>query len=280
VFSRESILKGSFDRYAESTKGKKGTAEVDASFLKEIEEWRDLLARTIALRNPGLTQRELNFAVQVTIDRIIFLRICEDRGIEGYGELQALCDGANTYARLLDLYRKADQRYNSGLFHFEQERGRGEAPDTLTPSLTIDDKALKEILKRLYYPDSPYEFSVLPADILGQVYEQFLGKVIRLTAGHRAVVEDKPEVKKAGGVYYTPTYVVDYIVKNTVGTLLEGSTPKKASSLRILDPACGSGSFLIGAFQYLMDWHRDWCYGDGPQRHTKSSFSVREESGV
>ena len=84
------------------------------------------------------------------------------------------------------------------------------------------------------------------------------GKVIRLTAGHRAIIEDKPEVKKAGGVYYTPTYIVDYIVKNTVGKLLEGSTPTKAAKLRILDPACGSGSFLIGAYEYLLDWHRDW----------------------
>src|SRR5450756_2470605 len=91
-----------------------------------------------------------------------------------------------------------------------------------------------------------------------QVYEQFLGKVIRLTPGHRAVVEDKPEVKKAGGVYYTPTYIVDYIVKNTVGRLLEGLAPKQAADLRILDPACGSGSFLIGAYQCLLDWHRDW----------------------
>ena len=272
VFSRESILRGSFDRYAESTKGKKGTAEVDATFLKEIEEWRDLLARTIALRNPGVTQHELNFAVQTTIDRIIFLRICEDRGIENYGELQSLCNGTSTYARLLETFQKADRRYNSGLFHFERERGRGEAPDTLTPSLVIDDKPLKDILRRLYYPDSPYEFSVLPADILGQVYEQFLGKVIRLTAGHRAVVEDKPEVKKAGGVYYTPTYIVDYIVKHTVGRLLEGSTPKKASGLRILDPACGSGSFLIGAFQYLIDWHRDWYVEDGPKKHAKEIF--------
>src|SRR5207247_7096497 len=93
-------------------------------------------------------------------------------------------------------------------------------PDELTPTLALDDKPLKEILRGLYYPDSPYEFSVLPAEILGQVYEQFLGKVIRLTAGHQARIEDKPEVKKAGGVYYTPAYIVDYIVKLTVGKLL------------------------------------------------------------
>jgi hypothetical protein len=272
VFGRDAVWQGSFDRYAEKTKGKKGTTEVDAAFLKEIEEWRDVLARTIALRNPSLTQRELNFAVQTTIDRVIFLRICEDRGIEDYGRLQGLLNGSGTYPRLLDLFRHADQRYNSGLFHFASERGRAEAPDELTPGLTIDDKALKDILKRLYYPDSPYEFSVLPADILGQVYEQFLGKVIRLTAGHRAVVEDKPEVKKAGGVYYTPTYIVDYIVKNTVGKLLEGSTPTKASALRILDPACGSGSFLIGAYQCLLDWHRDWYEQHSPEKHRKELY--------
>ena len=224
IFSLDAILKGSFDKYVETGKGKKGTAEVDAAFLKEIESWRELLARNIALRNPSLTQRELNFAVQQTIDRIIFLRICEDRGMEEYGRLQSALNGANVYQRLCQLFRQADDKYNSGLFHFTREKDR-EEPDELTLNLTIDDNPLKDIIKGLYYPDSPYEFSVLPADILGQVYEQFLGKVIRLTDGHRAVVEDKPEVKKAGGVYYTPTYIVDYIVKNTVGTLV-GADPR------------------------------------------------------
>lgn len=268
IFSREAILKGSFDKYADSARVKKGTAEVDDVFLKEIESWREALARNIALRNPGLSQRELNFAVQTTIDRIIFLRICEDRGIEEYGRLMALQNGKNVYERLRVLFQSADERYNSGLFHFQAEKGRPEAPDTLTPGLTVDDKPLKEIFKKLYYPDSPYEFSVLSADILGQVYEQFLGKVIRLTPGHKAIVEDKPEVKKAGGVYYTPTYIVDYIVKQTVGKLLEGKTPKQASKLKILDPACGSGSFLIGAYQYLLDWHLKE-YSNNPEKHKK-----------
>src|SRR5450756_1692903 len=272
VFSREAVLQGSFDKYAEETRGKKGTAEVDDAFLKEIESWRDLIARNIALRNPALTQRELNFAVQQTIDRIIFLRICEDRGIEEYGRLMALLNGGHVYGRLFELFQRADERYNSGLFHFRKEKGRNEPADELTPVLAVDDKPLKEIIKNLYYPDSAYEFSVLPADILGQVYEQFLGKVIRLTPGHRAVVEDKPEVKKAGGVYYTPTYIVDYIVKNTVGKLLEDKTSKQAAKLRILDPACGSGSFLIGAYQYLLDWHRDWYAADGPRKHTKELY--------
>ncbi|MEW6108884.1 MAG: N-6 DNA methylase [Nitrospirota bacterium] len=281
IFSRESVLKGSFDKYAEKGKHKRGTAEVDSAFLTEIELWRDIFARNIALRNPKLSQRELNFSVQRTIDRIIFLRICEDRGIEQYGRLITLMNGANVYRRLLEFFRHADEKYNSGLFHFNKEKERHEMPDELTPVLSIDDKHLKDIIKRLYYPESPYEFSVLPADILGQVYEQFLGKVIRLTSGHRAIVEEKPEVRKAGGVYYTPTYIVDYIVKNTVGKLLlsptlkkggEGGfspanvTPKDVSKIRILDPACGSGSFLLGAYQYLLDWHRDWYLNDNPQK--------------
>jgi type I restriction-modification system DNA methylase subunit len=266
IFSHEAVLKGSFDKYAEAGKGKKGTAEVDTAFLKEIESWRELLARNLALRNPELTQRELNFSVQRTIDRIIFLRICEDRGIEDYNRLLSLVNGTNVFRRLDHFFRLADERYNSGLFHFSLEKGRNEEPDRLTPNLIIDDAPLKQIIKDLYYPDSPYEFSVLPADILGQVYEQFLGKVIRLTTGHRAVVEDKPEVKKAGGVYYTPTYIVEYIVKNTVGKLVAGKTPKQVAQIRILDPACGSGSFLINAYQNLLDWHLEWYQKNTPQK--------------
>ncbi len=265
VFSRESILKGSFDKYAESTGKKRGTTEVDDAFLEEIEEWRDKLARHIALRNKDLSALDLNHAVQVTIDRLIFLRICEDRGIEPYEQLKSLIDRDGVYAGLIDLFRDADMRYNSGLFHFKPETGRAD-PDTLTPGLILDDKVLKNIISRLYYPESPYEFSVLPADILGHVYERFLGKVIRLTPGHRAKVEEKPEVRKAGGVYYTPTYIVDYIVEQTVGKLLKGKTPKAASKFRILDPACGSGSFLLGAYQYLLDWHLEYYASHNPEK--------------
>jgi fido (protein-threonine AMPylation protein) len=273
IFTKDAVLKGSFDKYA-VTDRKRGTATVDSEFLKEIETWREALAKNLALRNPKLSVHELNFSVQRTIDRLIFLRICEDRGVEPYARLQALLNGQNIYGRLRYLYEQADDRYNSGLFHFHPEKDRAESPDDLTPRLKIDDKVLKDILGRLYYPQSPYEFSVLPTEILGQVYEQFLGKVIRLTSGHQAKVEEKPEVKKAGGVYYTPAYIVEYIVKHTVGTLCEGKTPKQMSKLRILDPACGSGSFLIGAYRYLLNYHRDWYVKDGPEKHRKELFQT------
>ena len=92
------------------------------AFLKEIESWRDMLARNLALRNPDLTQHDLNFTVQRTIDRVVFLRICEDRGIEKYGRLMSLQNGDRVYARLCEMFHRADERYNSGLFHFQKDK--------------------------------------------------------------------------------------------------------------------------------------------------------------
>ena len=203
VFSREAVWGGSFDQFVQAGKGR-GTSEVDAEFLREIEGWRDVLARNMAIRNPGLGIDDLNDAVQRTIDRIIFLRMAEDRDIEPYEQLCHLADKEDIYAELIDLCRKADAKYNAGLFDLSP------TGDRITPTLTVDDKVLKPIVTGLYFPQSPYEFSVLPIRVLGNIYEQFLGKVIRLTAAHQAKVEEKPEVRKAGGVFYTPEYIVDY----------------------------------------------------------------------
>lgn len=258
IFSREAVLQGSFDKFAESTKKKRGTTEVDDAFLSEIEEWRELFAKNIALRNKDITIDELNYAVQQIIDRLVFLRMCEDRGVEKYEQLRNLLDNDNIYQHFGEICQKADEKFNSGLFHFKEEKGQITPPDKLTLDLNIDDKIFRTIIKDLYYPNSPYEFSVLSPEILGNVYEQFLGKIIRLTPSHQAKIEEKPEVKKAGGVYYTPQFIVDYIVENTVGKLCKGKTPNKVSKLRILDPACGSGSFLLRAYTYLLKWHRDY----------------------
>jgi predicted type IV restriction endonuclease len=251
TFSKDAILKGSFDKYIEDNKRKKGTSEVDKEFLKLIEKWRENLAKNIALRNKDLSIYELNYAVQKIIDRIIFLRIAEDRHMEDYGRIQKLLETQKTlYPQLIDLFVQADVKYNSSLFDVIK--------DEITPGLKIDDKILKDIIKDLYYPDSPYEFSVFDVEILGNIYEQFLGKTIRLTPGHQAKVEDKPEVKKAGGVYYTPKYIVDYIVKHTVGEKIKDKKPSDIAKFKILDPACGSGSFLLGAYQLLMDYHLEF----------------------
>lgn len=264
TFSKERVLQGSFDKFVLSDTGKKGTATVDKEFLESLNEWRKLLAETISLNNKKLNEDEINFSVQQTLDRIIFLRIAEDRSVEPYGKLKDALRKGDYYKNLFEYFEEADRVYNSGLFDFKK--------DELSKYLKIENSVLEKIINELYYPESPYEFSVLSVEILGSAYEQFLGKVIRLTPSHKAKIEEKPEVRKAGGVYYTPQYIVDYIVKNTVGKLVEGKTPKEAEKLKIVDPACGSGSFLIGAYQYLLDWHLSYYLGSsvthpGASRH-------------
>ncbi|HOV13730.1 MAG TPA: type I restriction endonuclease, partial [Spirochaetota bacterium] len=287
TFSKNAILKGSFDKYIEENKNKKGTGEVDKELLKLVEDWRTELAKNIALRNNEIDIYNLNNAVQKIIDRIIFLRIAEDKEIEPYEQLLSITKIPNSsethdlnrgliYQRLNEIFVKANKKYNAGLFQ----------PENWLAELKIDDKILSAIIKGLYYPECPYEFSILPIEILGNIYEQFLGKTIRfrnVKDGHTAIIEEKPEVRKAGGVYYTPQYIVNYIVENTIGNMLnrrllvpsstEGKssvqkelpmTPDEISGnkglkpLAILDPACGSGSFLVGAYQYLLNYHIDY----------------------
>lgn len=250
TFSKEAVLKGSFDKFIGGNANKKGTTTVDKEFLNSLDQWRTLLAETISKENKQLDEDELNFVVQQTLDRIIFLRICEDRSIEPYGRLKECLNRGDYYENLLLEFKQADDKYNSGLFDFKK--------DKLSHQLKINNKTLKTIISQLYYPECPYEFSVLSVEILGSAYEQFLGNTITINNRGKAVIELKPEVRKAGGVYYTPQYIVDYIVKNTIGKLCEKKTPKEVAEIKIVDPACGSGSFLIGAYQYLLNWHKDY----------------------
>ena len=267
IFSKESVLKGSFERYIKSNKGIKGTTEVDNEFLKEIEKWRENLAKNIAIRNQNVTISELNYSIQKIIDRILFLIIAEYKNIEKYGKLGEIAKKDNIYKNLMPYFKDSDDKYNSGIFDFKK--------DALTPTLLVDDKILREIIENLYYPKSPYDFSVLPIEILGKVYERFLGKIIRLTASHQAKVEEKPEVRKAGGVYYTPEFIVDYIVDNTIGKLIKGKTPKQIESIKVLDSACGSGTFLVRAYTYILNYLLEY-YRKNPTKYKKEIYQARE----
>ena len=271
AFSKERVLKGSFDKFVQGNASKKGTATVDKEFLLSLDSWRTYLATSISWNNKNLDEDEINFVVQQTIDRIIFLRIAEDRAVEPYGNLKTILKGDH-YQNLFQLFKEADEKYNSGLFDFKK--------DKISQSLSIDNKVIKSIVNELYYPESPYEFSVLSVEILGSAYEQFLGKVIRLTPAHQAKIEEKPEVRKAGGVYYTPQYVVEYIVQNTLGKLIEGKSPKEISKIRIVDPACGSGSFLIGAYQFLLDHHKNFYSENGKPSKGKKENPLTPEGNL
>ncbi|MFA6571767.1 MAG: N-6 DNA methylase, partial [Bacteroidota bacterium] len=247
TISKQAVWQGKLKKYTTDNTKKKGTQSVDKELLKLIETWRYELAKNISLRNRELDIYQLNEAVQTLIDRIIFLRMAEDRNTEAYGFLQEIAGRKEIYTSLVKYFDSSNKKYNSGLFATAQ----------WLDVLGIDDKIFKTIINDLYYP-MPYEFSVLPIEILGQIYEQFLGKTITLSDRHVADVIEKPEVRKAGGVYYTPKYIVDYIVENTVGKKIENKLPKEIETLTILDPACGSGSFLVGAYKFLLNYHSEY----------------------
>lgn len=268
-FSREAVEAGALAEYESQLSKARGKRRVDRVFLKELEDWRLHLATALA-ENNTLDAEALNYATHLTIDRIVFLRICEDRGIEPYGSLRGDAASPNVYSALRQAFERADERYNSGLFHFRKEAGRPNI-DTVTPQLSVPNKVLADFINRMYWPEGPYDFAVFPADVLGQVYEQFLGKTIRQSGGS-AVIEEKPEVRKAGGVYYTPTHIVRYIVDLAFSDKLRSKTPAQLakSGFRICDPACGSGSFLIEAYQHLLDWYLAYYINNDPQRWTRS----------
>ena len=270
TFAKENVLRGSLEKYNADTKSKKGTESVDIDFLNSLDDLRTKLASNISKLN-SLSLRDLNFAVQHIIDRIIFLRVAEDRGVENYGDLREACHGNNYYKNIVEIFKKADGKYNSGIFDFSK--------DKITQNIEVDNKVIKEIINDLYYPKSPYEFSVISVEIIGNAYEQFLGKTITIGNNSKAKIELKPEVRKAGGVYYTPEYIVDYIVENTVGEKIKGKTPKEIANIKIVDPACGSGSFLIGAYKYLLNYHREYYSKQGKKKFLGSKEDAITEDG-
>ncbi|MDN4638832.1 N-6 DNA methylase [Agreia sp. PsM10] len=257
MFGRENVASGILDLLAAESKPPRGTRPIDEAFLDEIRQWRKSLATDIAAKNLSLSGLEVNGAVQTLIDRIVFLRNAESRGLEAGNALQlAASSEPGLYGRLLTLFKRADDRYNSGLFHLIGGPS-DKRVDRIALDLAVDDDILRTIVGRLYFPE-PYEFSVLPADILGRIYEQFLGEHITVSSDRVATISLKPEFRKSGGVYYTPTPIVNFMIEEVLGPLLRGKSLNQVAELAIVDPAAGSGSFLIAAYQFLLDWHRDY----------------------
>ena len=192
---------------------------VDADFLDFIETQRERLAKDLVKSNPRYTRTDevLNESIQRILDRILFVRICEDRDIDTGRSLELICQEwknirtakSPLYPRFVAHFNALDQTFNGALFRRGHESER----------LHVSDDFLNDLVGDLSSEDSPYLFNTLPVEILGSVYERFIGKVVRITKGGRVKVELKPDVRKAGGVFYTPAYIVDHIVSQTVGKL-------------------------------------------------------------
>jgi hypothetical protein len=299
LLARDNVAGGSIERLLESLPKKlrpDRTRDFDEEFLTFLDGHRRALASDLIRHNDRedlLEGTRLNEAVQCILDRLLFIRISEARGIDMGTKLQSLLEtwkarqekgqpdrvreeppahwggsglGASRgtlWNSIVRHIRALDRRppshvpyFNGNLFkvHFSEE-------------LVVGDVWLSEFLESISGENSPYKFGYVAVEILGTIYERFLGKIVR-PHGRGAVIEEKPEVRKAGGVYYTPRYIVEYIVEQTVGKLLDGKKPEETLKLRFLDPACGSGSFLICVFERVCEHWQQWLV-DNPAKRKK-----------
>lgn len=255
LLSRGAMYSGQFDKHFPMEKEVTGQEPFDEYFLEQIQKWRERLAADLAEHNLEISQDELNFLVQRLINRIVFLRICEDRNLEKYKGLQRI----TTYQQLKELFLKADEKYNSGLFDF--------VDDKLSFNIEVGSNVLVPIFKELYYPESPYAFSVLDAGVLGEIYELFLGKLVSLVDDRCIKIVEKPEVIESGGVVPTPRFIVDAIVQRTLSRMIQGKTPGELVDLKIADIACGSGVFLLAAYEHMLNYHLEYYLREGVEKH-------------
>lgn len=229
---------------------KKDASSIEDEFLEQIGTWNKQLANNIH-KNNNIKLADLNQVVQLIIDRIIFIRMAEEKGLEEYETLLKLSQKHNLYQEFIKLCKNTNKKYSNQLFHFQKDINI----DMLAQNLKIDDIVLKKIIKNLYYPFFIYEFSQISPEMLGNIYERFLGKTIRITDKNLIEIDYTNENLKKKGVYYTPRYIVKYMVDNTVGKLIKDKTPNQISKIKILDPSCGSGIFLLEAYNNLLEYH-------------------------
>lgn len=212
----------------------------DDYFLQQIEIWRRRLAQSAVQRNAQLGSEDINFLIQRLLNRIVFLRICEDRAIEKYETLKNI----ENYNQLKILFQQSDKKYNSGLFNFIE--------DNLSLNIELDSEILIEIFNELYYPLSPYDFAVIDPSILSQIYEKFLGSHVVLDEGRQLSIVSEPEVVASNGVVPTPKLIVEQIVKETLQPLVIGKDLQQLTELKIADICCGSGTFLISVYDFIL----------------------------
>ncbi len=293
---------GLWSRYLSPQKVKANRIPPDKAFLAEMDDekdgWRVLLAKDMKKLNPSADGDLITAAVQLLIDRLIFIKALSDREVDrdylseikdrvteaGLGAAQR---DADWFSSCKTIFEELNNFYNGSIF----------APRPELENVSVSNKVVQAVITDLQPENSPYNFAVLPVEILGTIYERFLGRVVRTTE-KQVKIEEKPEVRKAGGVYYTPQYIVDYIVENTLGKLLEekrpegfdhdsvesrkpsgrSMTPADVAKIKVLDPSCGSGSFLLGAYGKLIEWHKDYFARAGREKRDRESF-YRDESG-
>ena len=275
LLSKESIKRGELDKKAEYVGKKELKKSIDAALLDDITNFREILYNDIKInnKNRNLSDEDIEEAVQRIIDRMIFIRNAEDRGLEPE-ELRSKVrewsssETGHLLNQLNKIYSSFDKDYDSRLFEYN-----------LCDDLKIDDNILEEIINGLYESRDGfyrYDFSLISADILGNIYEQYLGRILK-KVGKTSKLEASKAKRKSEGIYYTPTYIVDYIVKNTVGEYIKTHKEKDIENVKILDPACGSGSFLLKAYDTLENYWKEKRKLDETKLEDSGSYSKKVE---
>ena len=252
LLSKESFEKEDINKLLKNI-DKKIAKPIDESILENLLEFRGWLSKDLKSKRENFSKEKIDEIVQILIDRLIFMRAVEDRGLEGNDFLLKLVDTVqkrdtdkNLWALLKEQFKRFDATYNSKLF----------SEGLLEKEGTFGDDVLAKVIKGLYYGteqhQARYMFNQIPGDLLGSIYEQYLGTILQGTE-KRVKLDSGSGKRKKMGIYYTPSYIVDYIVKNTVGEYIKDKTIDEILDVNIVDPACGSGSFLIRAFQEVCD---------------------------
>lgn len=248
LISYESFLIGNIERKAEDEGRKRRSISIDNDLLESLNDWRERIYRDIKFRYGKEYSDELiEEIVQKIIDRLIFIRKIEDMQGKRILEQVVRQESPEMYKELKKIFAKFNDEYNSKLF--------GETKDDIHQADLIDlsNSTLTQVIAGMYKPKGrtvTYNFAIIDADILGQIYEQYLGHILK-----RQKIVDGKSHRKEQGIYYTPKYIVDFIIRNTLGVLLQ-ERGIDARKIRVLDPACGSGSFLIKAYDYLLRYRR------------------------
>lgn len=218
----------------------KGNA-LDENFSKMLGVARIAFAKAIIEQNEIESVNVLSYYVQTIINRILFIRVCESRGLEVDGLLNKFAQGNFWEEFKNSSYGDFYDHYDGPMFK--------KIPSL--QSLQIDNSVFESFLANLYYP-SPYRFDVIPLKTLSDIYDLFLGYQL-VVDGSSVTDELKAEFKKSNGAVTTPEALVNQVIEcaipfNTIANL----TIEQIFDLKIIDIACGSGVFLVGAYDYLI----------------------------
>jgi len=241
LIGRESVYTGQFDNQWSEIESKILRFSVDDLFLKQINDWRLLLANEFLRLKNGLSEEKLNDLVQNYINSIVFLRVCEDRDLEEYETLYHFAQKKD-FQSLVKKLKSSDKKYNSGLFVLEY----------IDELINNADSCFWVLIKELYFPRSTYSFSVFSADILGNIYEIFLSEKVRVDEFGNIKIQPKEEHIDRD-VVTTPIHIVKEIIRNTVVEYCKEKSDVEILNSKFADIACGSGAFIIEVFQSLQD---------------------------